>query len=182
MKTADFPVRLLDGERILWRGRPGQGVVFTMRDWLLIPFSIFWCGFAIFWEATVLYSKAPGFFALWGVPFVLAGLYFTIGRFVADAWLRRLTSYALTNRRIVIARSGVFGKVTSISLDRMPEMQLSERDDGSGTIRFGASMPYWGWTGWGSMTPSTDPMPQFIAIDDAQRVFDRIQRAGRDAA
>src|SRR5215831_7176076 len=116
MNSLDFPVRLLDGERILWQGRPAQGIVLTARDWLLIPFSVVWCGFVFFWEAMVLRMQAPGFFAFWGVPFVLAGLYFTVGRFVVDIWLRRRTRYALTNRRIVIARAGVFGKLRSISL------------------------------------------------------------------
>jgi hypothetical protein len=177
----DFPVRLLDGEKILWSGRPGQGLLFTAPDWFLIPFSLLWCGFVIFWEAMVLHSKAPGFFALWGVPFILAGLYFTVGRFVIDAYLRGNTRYALTNRRILIARSGAFGKVTSVSLDRLPDMQLTERADGRGTIRFGQPAPYWGWGGWSSWTPAADATPQFIAIDDAQSVFDRIQRANPGA-
>jgi hypothetical protein len=182
MKADNFPVRLLEGEQILWSGRPGQGLLFTARDWLLVPLSLLWCGFAIFWEAMVLRSKAPGFFALWGVPFVLAGLYLTIGRFAVDAWLRRNTRYTLTNRRVLIARSGIFGKITSVSLDRLPEMQLTERADGRGTIRLGKPGPYWGRYGWGNWTPSSDPTPQLIAIDDAQDVFDRIQRASRDAA
>ena len=174
-----FPVRLLDGERIAWSGRPGQGMILTSRDWFLIPFSLVWCGFVIFWEAMVLQSKAPGLFALWGIPFIFAGVYVTIGRFAVDAWLRRHTRYALTNRRILIVRSGAFGKVTSVGLDRVPDMQVSERPDGRGTIRFGQQVPYWAWNGLGGLTPSLDPTPQFIGIDDVQSVFDRIQGAAR---
>lgn len=182
MNSSGVPIRLLEGERIVWSGRPVQGPLFTARDWFLVPFSLFWCGFAVFWEATVLRSKAPGLFAIWGVPFVLIGLYLSVGRFVADAWMRLSTRYALTNRRIVIARSGAFGKLTSISLERIPDMQLTEWSDGRGTIRFGPPVPYWGSTGWGGWSPSTDPMPQFIGIDKAQEVFDLIQRMSRTAA
>lgn len=181
MNGGNFPTRLLDGEQIQWSGRPGQGVLFTGRDWFLIPFSLLWFGFTIFWEAMVLRGKAPGFFALWGVPFILAGLYFTVGRFVVDAWLRRNTRYALTNRRILIVRSAPFARVVSVSLDRLPDMQLNERPDGSGTIRFGQPAPYWVQGSFGGWTPATDPTPQFIAIDNAQSVFDRIQRVSRSA-
>lgn len=182
MNGSDFPARLLDGEKILWLGRPGQGLLFTGRDCFLIPFSLLWCGFVIFWETMVVRSNAPGFFKLWGVPFILAGLYLTVGRFAVDAWLRGKTRYALTSRRILIARSGAFGKVTSVSLDRLPEVQLTERADSRGTIRFGPPAPYCGWGGWNSWTPASDATRQLIAIDDAQNVFDQIQRPIRSAA
>ena len=182
MNRADFPLRLLDGERIVWSGAPARGILFTARDWFLIPFSVFWCGFIIFWEANVLGSKAPGFFALWGMPFILIGLYLAVGRFAADSWLRRRTRYAVTNRRIVIVRTGAFPKLTSVSLDRLPDLQLIERPGGRGTIRFGPSQPLWGAAGLGAWSPSTDPTPQFISIENAQQVFDRIQRAARGAA
>lgn len=181
MSSGEFPARLFDGEEILWTGRPGQGVLFTARDWFLVPFSLLWCGFMVFWEAMVLRGKAPGFFALWGVPFLLAGLYFTIGRFAVDAWVRRNTRYALTNRRVLIARSGPFPKLATVSLDRLPDMQLSEQAGGKGTIRFGQPAAYWGGRGFGAWTPALDPTPQFIAVDAAADVFDRIQRASRGA-
>ena len=174
--------RLLDGEKLLWCGRPQQGLLFTSRDALLIPFSFLWGGFALFWETMVLSLGAPLLFRFWGVPFVLIGLYMVAGRFILDAWVRSRTAYAVTNRRILIVRSGVFGNITSLSLDRLPNIQLKERPNRRGTIRFGGPgiyHPAWGWVIW---TPALDPTPQFIAIEDAQRIYDQIDRASRRAA
>ena len=67
---------------MLWSGRPGQGIVFTGRDVFLVPFSLVWCGFAIFWETSVSRTQAPGFFLVWGAMFVTLGLYFVAGRFL----------------------------------------------------------------------------------------------------
>jgi len=80
MTTRDDGSLLIDGETVVWSGRPAQGLPFTSRDWLLIPFSLLWCGFTIFWETTVLsLPEAPLFMKLFGAAFVLIGLYFVRG-------------------------------------------------------------------------------------------------------
>jgi hypothetical protein len=35
------------GEKLLWAGRPAQGIVFTRQDWFFIPFSAVWLGIAV---------------------------------------------------------------------------------------------------------------------------------------
>ncbi len=153
----NFSDRLLTGEAVIWSGRPGQGLRLTPVDALLIPFSLMWCGFAVFWETKVLQSAAPGFFALWGVPFIVIGIYFVVGRFPVDAWVRANTYYAVTDRRILIVRSGPFGRFVALSRDRLPEMNLSEGSDGRGTIRFGPQTTFgsWGRTGFSGWTSRT---------------------------
>lgn len=178
MDTEPFAGRLLSGERILWSGRPGTGLVFTPRDVFLIPFSLIWCGFAIFWTTGATRAGAPAFFDLWGAMFVCIGLYFVAGRFAMDAWIRGGTAYAVTDRRVLIVRGRPFGNFTALNLGQLPDAQLSESGGGRGTIRFGASASGFG-RGFAGWTPSLDPTPQFLAIEDARRVFDLVQRAGR---
>ncbi len=72
MIPIDFTNCLLKGEKIVWSGQPSQGLLLTGR--LLIPFSLLWGGFAIFWESSALATTSPVFVKLWGVPFLLIGL------------------------------------------------------------------------------------------------------------
>jgi hypothetical protein len=173
--------RLLSGERIVWSGRPGQGLILSPRDGLLIPFSLAWCGFAVFWTVGATGMDAPGFFDLWGAMFICIGLYFVFGRFLVDAWTRRRMFYAVTDKRVLIARAKPFSKFTAISLSQLPNVDLDERRGGRGTIRFGEEISIWGNRGVGGWTPALDPTPQFIAIEDAHRVFDLIQRKAGQA-
>ena len=176
MFDAFFQGRLLPGERVEWQGEPSHGIIFTARDLFLVPFSLLWCGFAIFWTFSATKTGASGFFMLWGGMFVCIGLYFVIGRFIVDAWIRRGMKYVVTDRRILIARSAPFTKFTVMNLNQLPSVDLSERADGSGTIRFGEAASMWGNRGMSSWSPSLDPTPQFIRIEDVRRVFELVQR------
>ena len=165
-------------EKLLWAGQPRQGLLLRSSDALLIPFSLVWAGFAVFWEASVVRTGAPFFFKLWGVPFVLVGIYIVLGRFFVDARQRRHTVYGVTNQRIVIV-AGLFGRsVQSLALNMLPGLSLDERASGQGTISFGAGLgTAWlqgtGWpTGRGRYAP-----PCFDSIADARRVYELIRRA-----
>ena len=165
-------------ERLLWSGVPKQGITLRPSDTVLIPFSLLWGGFAVFWEAGVLHSKAPGFFVVWGIPFVLVGLYLIVGRFFVDARQRAATAYGVTNTRVVIV-SGLFSRtVKSLALRTLTDMTLSERRDGSGTISFGLP-PVWGqWfanTSWPGT--SAQQAPAFDLIADAKTVYSQLRAA-----
>ncbi len=167
---------LAAGESMVWCGRPAQGLRLRPSDALFIPFSLMWGGFAVFWEYSVINSSAPFFFRLWGVPFVLVGLYMVFGRFVVDAQVRARTVYGVTNQRVLIV-SELFGrKVQSLPLRTLSDISLAERSDGSGTVTFGGESPWWaGFAGWpGSRRTQS---PALDLIPDARRVCDQIRAA-----
>ncbi|HEX4350926.1 MAG TPA: PH domain-containing protein, partial [Verrucomicrobiae bacterium] len=76
------------GEKLLWSGQPRQGLRLNISDVFVIPFSLLWCGFAIFWEANAVKGHSPFVLKLWGIPFVVIGLYMVFGRFFMDARTR----------------------------------------------------------------------------------------------
>jgi hypothetical protein len=169
------------GERLLWSGRPQQGIRLRPSDALMIPFSLLWCGFAVFWEVGVAATKAPFFFKLWGIPFVLVGLYMVFGRFFVEARMRRQTFYGVTSERIIIV-TGLFSRQTkSLQLRSLSDISLSERTDGSGTVTFGpqylmAPRVPAGWPGAGHYAA-----PSFDLIDRAKEVYDLIRRTQKSA-
>jgi len=177
---------LLAGERLLWTGQPDPRVIFERVDIFLVPFSLLWGGFALVWEAGVLglgvfgeghRSAVPWFFVLWGIPFVLVGLYFIAGRFFYKAWRKRRTYYALTNKRALVLVEGRGRALRACFLSAVPTINKSVRSSGVGTITFGN-------TSWASMYDNTgmdffgamgalgaDSTVRFNDVRDADRVY-----------
>ncbi len=163
-------------ERLLWSAQPRQGLILRSNDAFLIPFSLFWGGFAIFWEYGVANSNAPLVFRLWGVPFVLIGLYLIVGRFFADARLRSKAYYGLTSERIIIV-SGIFSRATkSLQLRTLSDVSLAESSGGLGTITFGPMAPWWA-SGGGWPSAQRQLSPTFDSIQAAREVYEKIRLA-----
>jgi hypothetical protein len=141
-----FQDELLKDEKILWMGQPNPNIKYTSMDWFLVPFSIFWGGFAIFWELSVLGISflsnengdgAPFFFALFGIPFVVMGIYFIFGRFIYKKWKKKRTYYAITNKRVLIVTNTNNRNIEAEFIASIPAINYSQKSNGAGTIRFG---------------------------------------------
>lgn len=176
----DIRRELEAGEQVVWSGRPRQGLVLRGSDAVAIPFSLLWCGFAIFWELGVVTSNAPVFFILWGIPFVLVGLYMVIGRFFYDAHQRAHTFYAVTSERILIV-SGMFSRrVKSLSLSTLTDVSLTESRSGEGEIAFGPQNgfpSFLGSSGWPGAQQQQSP--RFELLANAKSVYEKIRAAQR---
>lgn len=157
--------------------------LFRAADVLLVPLSVVWCGFAIFWEVGVLADGAPAFFTVWGVPFVLAGLYLVAGRFVVRAVASRRTRYTITDTRLLVHNGWSGRRLTTAYLRSLPPPVVSERRDGSGSLAFGAfpgvADVFTGgrrqaWSAWSSEPPGT---PVLREVPDVRRVRDFVAHA-----
>jgi hypothetical protein len=169
-------------ELVLWAGQPKQGVMLRGSDALMIPFSLLWGGFAFFWEWSVLRSGAPAYFVLWGIPFVLIGIYLIVGRFFVEAWQRSNTRYAVTSERIVIVDGLYRSTVRSVLLSGLTEMALSAHANGVGTISFGPnSLPtmFRSLPRWPGMRERLGS--QFDMVPNARGVHDLIRSTQKSA-
>ena len=183
---------LLPGESVTWSGKPNPHIIFHPNDWYLIPFSLLWGGFAIFWELGASghggfrESNPSWFMMLWGVPFVLIGQYFIWGRFFYTAWKKRRLIYAITNRRVIVLVKPPQAKTISAYLEAIPSTEKTIRPNGIGTLIFGQTPPIWS-SGRGNKTAPIDGLylnsgvPVFVDIDDAATTFSIVARV-RDQA
>lgn len=165
-----------------WFGKPNPHVIFHPSDWYVIPFSLLWGGFAIFWELGVSghggfkESNPSWFMMLWGVPFVVIGQYFIWGRFFYAAWKKRRILYAITNRRVIVMVKPPRAKTISAYLDAIPSIEKTIRPNGIGTLTFGQAPPIWA-SGRGNKTAPMDGLylnsgiPVFVDIDNAATAF-----------
>jgi hypothetical protein len=157
---------LTRGERLLWAGRPDQGLLQSLNG----KVALFLCGAAIamsvaFGIAAAQLTGSP-VLALLIIPVLpvavcpFAAILFFVMR------LRQRTTYALTDRRAVIV-SDVFGRqVQSLPLANLRDVELSERPDGSGSIRLGP-------------TRLREATPEFTMMDGARSVYELLTEAQR---
>ena len=190
--------RLERGEQLLWSGRPVQGITLRAQDVFLIPFSLLWGGFAIFWEAIALSivfvaggdggdgGGAPMavaiIFPLFGLPFVLIGLYLIFGRFFVDARRRARTFYGVTDSRIIIVSGLLSQNVKSLNLRTLTDLSMSEKASGVGTITFGPVHPFAAFGG-GAWCPGTAwwAPPSFDLVPNVAEVYRIIREAQKRA-
>lgn len=172
-------------ERLLWAGMPKQGTVFRGSDAFMIPFSLIWGGFAIFWEYTVLFTMPKGpnapdgiglVFPIFGIPFVVIGLYMIFGRFICDSKKRAKTFYGLTDQRAIIVSGMVSKNIKSLNLKTMTDVSLSEKSNGYGTIIFGQENQMISmFVGGGFPGMGGSNTPRFELIEDAKQVYNQLR-------
>jgi len=190
-----FRDELLHDERILWAGQPEPGVLFTRADIGLIPFSLLWLGFAVFWELGVLGfgwggrkhdSGPPLIFPLFGAFFVAIGLYFAFGRFIAKYWKKKNTYYAVTNQRVLVLTKLLGTRLQAAFIHDITNIDKSVGRSGIGTLRFGSAGARFsphantGMDLFGS--GSAQEGPAFYDIREPERVYDIVAELKRTSA
>jgi len=178
-------------EQFLWAGQPRQGFVLRAADILFIPFSLLWGGGAIFWEVEVFLQGAQLppllllLFLLFGIPFVVLGLYLMVGRFWFDARQRATMYYGVTSERVIIVYGIRSRRFMSLNIEAIASVTLAERRGGGGVIT-AWSFPYT-WTPssysaalwiFGSHYPSA-PWFYFELSEGAREMYEIILAAQR---
>jgi hypothetical protein len=185
---------LSPGEKVLWTGKPPRNLLLLQTgDLIILPFFLFWTGFACFWEFSVLAiflsgganMAGPGIcMPLFGLPFVAVGFFMLGGRFVGDVLARRRTFYALTSRRVLIVTGRRSQSVTSVPLDKIENVGMTLHRNGTGTLVFAggpAVTRFGGFTYYASRAGnSSNAIPAFDHIHDPKKVYDMVLEAQDD--
>lgn len=132
--SSELKKHLNNTEILLWTGKPKQGIVFRKTDLLMIPFSLVWGGFSFFWQYSIILTEAPFFFKLFGIPFVLIGLYLIFGRFILDLIRRKNTTYGITEHKIIIKFGTFKESINLLGLKNLNVNIINEKPDRSGSI------------------------------------------------
>lgn len=142
-----------------------------------------WGGFALFWEYTALSQNAPLDVKLFGIPFVIIGLYFIFGRFIYKRYKKKHTFYAVTGSRALISYQSAAKHMESVELRTVANISKSTNRDGSGTLQFGKTNIYsamYANTGLEFfMNMYGDLTPAFYDIPDVDKVYDLVVKAQR---
>lgn len=169
-------------EKLLWRGKPQQGLRFGGQDLFMVPFSLLWGGMVLMFLTKGGFSAAGGFpFVLVPLIFGIAAIYVTVGRLIHDAWIRSRIEYALTDRRIIVFQRGFGGDVTTVDIGKMDQVRFKPRGE-RGDIVFGRNpglLSFFGGQSFRSSfalwVPSLSETPQFLGVENARRVYDQIE-------
>lgn len=169
-------------EKLLWKGRPQQGIRLAGSDVFMVPFSLLWAGVVVtifgIGGAEIMSAGFP--FVLFPLIFGLAAVYVTIGRLIHDAWIRSNIEYAMTDRRVIILKSGIGSDLTTLDIGRIDQINFKPRGD-RGDIVFGPTQSFFGLgtrsfrNSFAVWTPSLSETPQFIGVENGRRLFDQIE-------
>ena len=145
-------------------------------DGFLVPFSVLWCAFAVYWTWIVLNSGKPRWFVLVGLLFVVVGLYQMVGRFLVKARRKRRTVYGLTDTRAIVVEGG--RNVSDVRVKDVPVKVRKHRDGVHVEIIFGASGLQKGYlnSGMEIFSPGRDSPVAFFDVPDSEALLRELEQ------
>lgn len=155
----EFSSMLMNGERLLWTGKTEKGAGLKAKGTgvIIMIFPIFWLGFAIFW--TIMATAAGGFFGIFGIPFIIAGIVITKKLIFAEK-----QKYAITDRRVL----KIIGKNFSAEmLNNITDITVCETGNNMGYVKYNVigSMYY------RNNQPQTTLSNGFFGIKNPQQAY-----------
>lgn len=175
---AELAPYLRPDETLLWTGQPYTTRKFHANP-MTVVFTLFWFGFAVFWTVTA--SAIGGPFGLFGIPFLLVGVYMLYMLSAGQKKQLRTTVYGVTDRRAIILytnRRGV--NCTEFIFARLASIHMDEVTGTTGTIRFLHDQPYYhspydpphyNYRYRRSRSVDHELRTSFLAIDGVQEVY-----------
>ena len=151
----------------------------------MIPFSLLWGGFVVFWFVLVR-DQAPLQSVLVDILLSVAAAYVVVGRFFHRRYRKRHIFYALTDHRALILQEAWPRSIETVDLATVWAITIRARRSGFGHIFFGEA-PRWGgffeegWpaSGRGYRWSNAQTPARFLDLRDANEVY-RLVEEQRD--
>lgn len=176
---------LPEGETLLWEGRP-ELIPLAMRALYLRLFIIYWAVLAVVWLGHGLATGRPGSALAADLTWLVVVGLVGSGMVLGLAWaVRRSTTYALTDRRVVMRMGVALPAVLNLPLEKIQEANFRGFRDGTGLITF--RLPSTERMGVVFLWPHHRPWrwgrpePAFRALPDAEQVARRVGEAAQAA-
>jgi hypothetical protein len=166
---------LLPGERLLWAGRPRRGLDFGPADLLAVAIGLFFAALP-FRDSDDRWFSAPA--SVDDIICFAVALYFLFRPFLDNARLRSNLLYAVSDRRVILLRTGWRRRLESLDLGYLPMLELDHDGADRGTLHFDLEgegdryfrVDYRPWS------PSGSNRPGFEDIEHPQMVCNLIAR------
>lgn len=177
--TADIKGLLLEGERLLWSGKPKKNAFVINKSVVMMPFALLWFCFDAFFIVTMASSgemKKMLFFVVPFFAFHLAPVWIWLWNVLSANRQWKNTEYAVTDKRIII-RGGTVGysfrniyytEINSVDL----HVGVIDRMLGVGDILINTSGV--------QISAKNKSMPAILDIENPYELFNRIQKTVLD--
>lgn len=132
---AFFPLE--EGEVVQWEARPSPRC-YTFRRWRHSVFGCFFLLLSSMWQVwgISMAEQYPLILMTWlPFPFVLFGVYLTIGHLVYARFEWENVFFAITNRRLIAQRGLKKKRLCSVNLDQITYFSLRHHSADLGTFR-----------------------------------------------
>ncbi len=129
----DFSSHLEAGEQLLWEGRPAPRC-YTFSRWRHSLFGLVFLAFGLrwlYWGGELMDRYETLLLPLVPIPFVLLGLYLSIGQLIVARIRWESIHYAMTDRRLLHQERG---KLRSIELGQVQSLRLTPLGQELGTL------------------------------------------------
>ena len=175
---------LIDGENILWAGKPKVSFLVSKYLIFIILFGIMWLGLNsfMFYSAILTFIYTGVIFPLlFGIPFLAIGFILTLGVPLYFRRIKKNTEYCITNKRIMIFKKSRKGReMETTFIKDIKAINTKIKSNGIGTIIFGsntamanmgvnAGFAAYGGGQYGSYYGEMCPV--FFDIPDADKVY-----------
>ncbi|MCD6526406.1 MAG: hypothetical protein J7K75_05415 [Desulfuromonas sp.] len=122
----DWSDILIDGEQLVWQGRPAPRC-FTFRRWPRALFGGVVLALALWWQVAgseLAQQQAQWFWSVIPLPFVLLGLYLSIGQLLMARWEWERVFFAITDSRVLIHCGIPKRKVIEVPLSELSYLRV----------------------------------------------------------